>query len=115
MVEVLLRFLIGGAIVSAFALCGGLFRPQRFAGLFGAAPSVALASLALTFRQHGGSYVAFEGRSMIFGAFAFLTYAYVAGQLLRRTNLGALPVTIAALPIWFGIGFGCLLILKGVH
>ena len=47
MKETLLRFFIGGAVVSAFALLGDLFKPKSFAGLFGAAPSVALATLGL--------------------------------------------------------------------
>ena len=44
MTEFLIRFLIGGAIVSAFAMIGDVLRPKSFAGLFGAAPSVALAT-----------------------------------------------------------------------
>jgi len=32
--------------VSAFAVIGDLFKPKSFGGLFGAAPSVALATLA---------------------------------------------------------------------
>jgi hypothetical protein len=115
MMEVLLRFLIGGVMVSAFALCGDLLRPKSFAGLFGAAPSVALASLALTFKQHDTSYVALEGRSMVFGAIAFLTYAYVTGQLLKRCRRSVLATTIAAMPVWFGISFGCLLVLRWVN
>jgi hypothetical protein len=63
MIEILARFLIGGVVVSAFAICGDILRPKSFAGLFGAAPSVALASLALTFTQHSRSYIALEGRS----------------------------------------------------
>jgi hypothetical protein len=42
-----LRFLIGGTIVSVFALIGDVLKPKGFAGLFGAAPSVALATLGL--------------------------------------------------------------------
>lgn len=113
MTELLLRFLIGGVVVSAFALCGDLLRPKSFAGLFGAAPSVALASLALTLRQHDPSYVAIEGRSMMFGAIAFLGYAYLVGQFLKRTRRGALMVAISALPVWFGISFGCLFLIQG--
>ena len=45
MEELFIRFLIGGAVVSSFALLGEVFRPKTFAGLFGAAPSIALASL----------------------------------------------------------------------
>lgn len=112
MSEVLLRFLIGGVVVSAFALCGDLLRPKSFAGLFGAAPSVALASLALTLRSHDASYVAVEGRSMVIGAVAFLCYAYTAGQMLKRSRQSALAVTIAVLPIWFGVSFGCLELLR---
>jgi hypothetical protein len=47
-VELLERFLLGGLIISAFAVVGDILRPRGFAGLFGAAPSVALATLTLT-------------------------------------------------------------------
>jgi len=47
MTQFLIRFVIGGLVVSVFAICGDVLRPKSFAGLFGAAPSVALASLAL--------------------------------------------------------------------
>jgi hypothetical protein len=33
----LVRFLVGGAIVSLFAALGGVVRPKSFAGIFGAA------------------------------------------------------------------------------
>jgi hypothetical protein len=46
MTEYVVRFLVGGAVVSAFAMLGDVLRPKSFAGLFGAAPSVALATLA---------------------------------------------------------------------
>ena len=48
MSQILIRFLVGGAVVSVFALIGDLVKPKSFAGLFGAAPSVALATLGLT-------------------------------------------------------------------
>ena len=65
MKHLLLRFLIGGTLVSVFALIGDLLRPKSFAGLFGAAPSIALATLALTIATQGKEYAALEGRSMI--------------------------------------------------
>lgn len=40
---ILIRFLIGAVAVSIFAVLGDLLKPKSFAGLFGAAPSVALA------------------------------------------------------------------------
>ena len=53
MTEYVIRFLVGGAVVSAFAMLGDLLRPKSFAGLFGAAPSVALATLGIAVYQHG--------------------------------------------------------------
>lgn len=106
--EFFLRFLIGGIVISTFALCGDVLRPKSFAGLFGAAPSVALASLGLTHRQHGSVYVAIEGKSMVFGALAFLVYAYLVGQILKRTRLDALTSSILMLPVWFTVSFASL-------
>jgi hypothetical protein len=45
--EYIIRFPAGGIVVSAFALLGDILRPKSFAGLFGAAPSVALVTLGL--------------------------------------------------------------------
>jgi hypothetical protein len=115
MIELLTRFMIGGVLVSAFAICGDVLRPKSFAGLFGAAPSVALASLVLTFSKHDHAYVALEGRSMVFGAIGFLIYAYVSGQFLKRSHGSALAVTVATIPIWFGISFGCLFMFGRIH
>ena len=56
------RFLAGGLMVTAFAILGDVLRPKSFAGLFGAAPSVALATLSLALFKQGGIYVSVEGR-----------------------------------------------------
>jgi hypothetical protein len=74
--EAIVRFIIGGMFVSVFAILGDLLKPKSFAGLFGAAPSVALATLLLTVHRQGASYAAIEARSMIEGAIAFCAYAY---------------------------------------
>ena len=68
MKELIFRFLAGGVMVSAFAFLGDIFRPKSFAGLFGAAPSIALATLALTILTDGKEYAAVEARSMVGGA-----------------------------------------------
>ena len=68
MKELIVRFLIGGTLVSAFALVGDILRPKSFAGLFGAAPSIALATLGLTIVAQGREYAAIEARSMIAGS-----------------------------------------------
>src|SRR6185437_495103 len=112
--EMLARFLIGGAIVSLFAVLGDLVRPKSFAGIFGAAPSIALATLALTVHQRGGAYAGLESRSMMIGAAALLVYAWVAGRLLWRGRSRALAVTLLALPIWLAVALvGWLALLRG--
>ncbi|HKB89262.1 MAG TPA: DUF3147 family protein [Opitutaceae bacterium] len=104
--EILVRVLVGGAVVSIFALLGDLLKPKSFAGLFGAAPSVALATLALTVTKDGKGYASTEARSMILGAVAFFLYACVIGRLLIRRRLPVLPTASAALVLWFGCAFG---------
>jgi hypothetical protein len=57
---ILFRFLVDGIVVSGFALLPDLFKPKSFAGLFGAAPSVALATLGLAVATEGRIYTAAE-------------------------------------------------------
>jgi hypothetical protein len=106
MKEIVFRFLIGGTIVSSFAMLGEILRPKSFAGLFGAAPSIALATIGMTIAQDGRVYAAVEARSMCMGAVAFCCYATAAAWLLMRFKPHALTVTIALLPIWFGVSIG---------
>src|ERR1700739_4123056 len=80
----LCRLVRSGVLVSLFAVAGDVLRPKSFAGLFGAAPSVALATLTLAFLKHCGSYVSTEGRSMIIGAVALAVYSFLVCQLLMR-------------------------------
>jgi hypothetical protein len=56
MTEYGVRFLVGGIVVSTFAILGDVLRPKSFAGLFGAAPSVALATLGIAVYRHGAGY-----------------------------------------------------------
>jgi uncharacterized membrane protein (GlpM family) len=101
----LLRFLIGGASVVIFSLVGKVARPQSFAGLFGAAPSVALASLILTADNSGKVYAASQCYYMMAGAIAFLAYATAVSCMLRRARHTALFTTIVLMPIWFVVAF----------
>lgn len=104
--DYVVRFLAGGMIVSAFAILGDVLRPKSFAGLFGAAPSVALATLTLAFLKEGPAYVATEGRSMALGAAAFLLYSFVVCQLLMRFRVSAVVATSSALALWLVAAFG---------
>jgi len=106
MTDLVLRFLIGGTVVSLFAILGDIFRPKSFAGLFGAAPSIALATLGLTIHHNGKLYAAIEARSMIAGAIAMSAYVATVSWVLFRFKPPALAVTLALLPVWFGVSFG---------
>jgi uncharacterized membrane protein (GlpM family) len=98
--ELLWRFLIGGAIVSLFALIGDVVRPKRFAGLFSAAPSVALATLALTAAREGPLVASIEARSMVLSSLGFILYVYIVQRILASGRWSAAMVSIAALAIW---------------
>jgi uncharacterized membrane protein (GlpM family) len=106
--DLVVRFLVGGALVSVFALIGDVLKPKGFAGLFGAAPSVALASLGLTIASQGKLYAAIEARSMILGAVAFLLYALACVYFIGMRHFRAAPATVALLSIWVmgAVGLG---------
>jgi len=106
MKDIVFRFLIGGIVVSSFAILGDLFKPKSFAGLFGAAPSVALATLALTVASQGRSYAAIEARSMIAGAIAFFVYAFWVGWVMMRYKPKALMLTSFSILAWLSVAFG---------
>lgn len=111
--EYLLRFLAGGLAVSIFALLGDILRPKSFAGLFSAAPSVALATLALAFSEHGPTYVATEARSMAIGAIALALFSATTCQLLMRLQWRAWAASMAAILAWLGVAFGLLQLVPG--
>jgi Protein of unknown function (DUF3147) len=111
--DLLLRFVIGGFVVSFFAILGDVLRPKSFAGLFGAAPSLALATLGLSIYQHGKGYTAHEARSMMLGATAFLVYAALTSWILRRYRRGALATTLALMPVWLVLSLGLCALLYG--
>jgi hypothetical protein len=106
LVQLISRFFIGGVVVCAFAASGDILKPKSFAGLFGAAPSVALATLYLTISSQGKIYAATETRSMIVGALAFFIYATCASWLLMKRNVSSLFVTVSLMPVWLGVSLG---------
>jgi hydrogenase-4 membrane subunit HyfE len=111
--EYLVRFLAGGIVVSAFAVLGDVLRPKSFAGLFGAAPSVALATLSLALWKEGGDYASIEGQSMILGALALAAYSLLVCQLLMRARWSALAATTTATLLWLAIALGSKQLLIG--
>lgn len=103
------RFLIGGLVVSLFAVLGDVLKPKTFAGLFAAAPSVALASLGLAYAKEGPQYVSLEGRSMIAGALGMVAYGLTVRWLTEDRKWPALGAALTSLALWTVISF-CVLI-----
>jgi len=113
MTEYVIRFLVGGVVVSAFAMLGDVLRPKSFAGLFGAAPSVALATLGIAIYQHGTDYAVVQSHAMMAGALALAVYGVVVCQLLIRARLRAAPVTLLSLSVWLIVAVGLLTVAGG--
>jgi hypothetical protein len=111
MLEYLVRFVVGGLAVSGFAALADMLRPKTFAGLFGAAPSIALATLAITLSMDGSAFAAVEGRSMILGAFALAIYSWIVCLLLKKLSISSLTGTVVALVAWFAVAFGAAFVL----
>ncbi len=105
------RFALGGSMVSAFAALAETLKPKTFSGLFAAAPTVAVSSLALAFHRFGSSYVAHQARAMICGGLALVVYGCLCVWTTRRRSL---PVWLGALLNWLawfavaGAGWACL-------
>ena len=106
MKDILLRIIIGGVAVSAFAMLGELLKPKSFAGLFGAAPSVSLATMVLTVMKEGKTYASIEARSMVLGAVAFIIYAAIISRLMIRRRMQVLSATTLGIGIWVACAFG---------
>jgi len=104
--DILLRIIIGGVAVSAFAMLGELLKPKSFAGLFGAAPSVSLATMVLTVMKEGKTYASIEARSMVLGAVAFIIYAAIISRLMIRRRMQVLSATTLGIGIWVACAFG---------
>jgi hypothetical protein len=105
MTPLIFRFVVGGLVVSLFAILGDLLKPKSFAGLFGAAPSVALATLGLTVLTDGNLYAAQESRSMVAGAAAFFLYSCVCIRFLVRHEWSATAASVFSLSVWFAGAF----------
>jgi hypothetical protein len=85
--------------VSAFALLSEGLSPKRFAGLFSAAPAVAIASLTIVLLDKGPYDAHKNSLGMLAGAAGMIVYAATAVPLLRRVGAGRAALT--ALVVWF--------------
>jgi len=106
MQDLVLRFVIGGLVVCAFAVIGDMVKPESLGGVFAAAPTIALATVALSMHRHGAAYVATEARSMAGGAIAFFVYACAVSFVMMRWRPRATVAAAALLPAWFVVAVG---------
>ncbi|HET6826015.1 MAG TPA: DUF3147 family protein [Amnibacterium sp.] len=95
---VVVKTVLGGVLVVTFAVLAQTLQPKRFAGVFAAAPSVALASLTVTVLAKGPSDARADCAGMIAGAAGFVVYCLVAPASMRRWR--PLPGSIVALVGW---------------
>jgi hypothetical protein len=96
----------GGLFVVAFALVSEALKPKRFAGLFSAAPSVALANLAVVVAMKGHAEAIANTRGMVIGAVAFTASAAVGAAIARRHSVRTATLVVCgswiavALPLY---------------
>ena len=77
-----LKALVGGFVVVGFSLIGQAGHPKRFAGLFSAAPSVALASLVMTVVGRGTDATLAYAQGMLIGSAGMVAYCLVSLVLI---------------------------------
>jgi uncharacterized membrane protein (GlpM family) len=98
LIEIVLKTVLGGALVLAFAVIAETLSPKRFAGILAAAPSVALASLLMTVTFKGPMDARRACAGMVAGAVGFVAYCALAPSALRR--FGVLRGALLALIAW---------------
>jgi hypothetical protein len=114
LVEILIRFLAGGLIVTAFATLGEIFKPKTFAGMFGAAPSIAIVSLGLVYVKRGGADTVVEARWMAIACAAMLAYCATAVVLTRAREVPVWAAAAGSWAAWFAVAIALWWTLHGV-
>ena len=93
-----LRVVAGGTLVVGFAMLGDVLKPKMFAGLFGAAPSVATASLLVSGLSMGASKDMQYATGMIAGAAGLVVYSVAAAFAVK--HLGSVVGSVVAWIAW---------------
>ena len=94
----------GGLFVTAFALIGEVLKPKRFSGLFGAAPSVALANLLIIMLVKGHQPAHDNGVGMIAGSVAMAVACLFGVVLIQRYR--SLPGSVMLCAVWLVVAVG---------
>jgi uncharacterized membrane protein (GlpM family) len=104
-----LRAVLGGTAVCLFAVIGEMLQPKKFAGIFAAAPAVAVASLGITIATRGASTAHANALGMMAGGTGMVVYCLAAVFVLRRMH--ALLGSIVVMPVWALVAGGSLYVL----
>jgi hypothetical protein len=96
-VELVVRFIAGGLAVLLFSAAGECFEPETFGGLFGAAPSVAIATLGIAFVQTGARGAASDAHWMLLACIAMFAYTTACVAVCRDRRI---PVSFGAFAAW---------------
>ncbi len=99
----------GGLFVVAFALVSEVLTPKRFAGLFSAAPSVALANLAVIVAVKGHAEAIASARGMLVGAAAFTASAALGAVVARRRGVRTSSLVVCGAWILIALPLSALL------
>jgi hypothetical protein len=95
----------GGLFVVGVALIAEMLEPKRFAGLFSAAPSVALANLLVVLMVKGRADGLANLSGMIVGVIAMTAVCLLGIWLVPR--LGSLKGSAVMCAAWGVVGFAC--------
>ena len=96
-----IRAAAGGVLVLAFAVLSETVKPKRFAGLFSAAPAVAIAGLVVTLATGPATDARDGTQGMLAGAAGMFTYAVAVVGLLKRQSADA--AAAVAMIAWFAV------------
>src|ERR671939_1203466 len=102
--SIALKGLAGGTFVVLFSLIAEVLKPKKFAGIFAAAPSVALASLLLTSLMQGVGKARPHGLGMLIGSAGMVVYCFASMVGVERTN--ALLGSLMPWAAWFVVSIG---------
>lgn len=103
-VTTIVQALAGGTLVVAFALVGQAVEPKRFAGLFSAAPSIAIAGLVVTVVASGDGQASKASLGMMLGAAGFVAFSSLVRPLLVR--MGAAASSAVGCCAWVAVAVG---------
>lgn len=99
-----LRGLAGGTLVVVFALISEAVKPKAFAGIFAAAPSVAVASLTITVLTDGAAKARLSSMGMVAGGVGMALCCIVAVATIPQMK--ALKGSLVAIAAWLAVALG---------